>query len=1072
MDAGTYSLIGAAALLGGTTRMTISIAVIVLEATGNYQYGLPLMVTLMAARFAGNLFSAGLYDMQIALRQWPILEDKIHKAMASDLRASDVMTSDVIVLQEVEKVGRVLDVLTKTEYSGFPVVFSEAMLRSHPRLGNLAGYIQRKHLATLLAHGKRTFHEGLPDQLLPMSGPEESGASASSGAAAVAAVEANMARFTTAQGTVIHGLDASGAAAPSPASAAPSGSPPVTGRKGSSSSPPDAARPASQPAAGSDAFLALVVAPDSAADDADTAAVGVVQSPPASYPGAAAGAASRAGPQHLGFNGSHPHVAPETDAAAAVPLASGGAAASLAAAGRPPRHGYSRSQGAPSQASSAAPLPMLRGSSFAPSALPLPSRQPAPMLRHQSSSYDPAAAASSASLYYDGSASPAAGAAASGASSTAHGMEDADSNEMALRAAQTGRSTAASRYLKLSRNIVANKSSKGAAARKAGWFSTLPAAASRTGSLRLRRQGSTDADDASAARLPAEESFATAGTAAGFESLHSPLMTGASSASIRRLPSSGTTPVASSPAGSVRGGLRTGSSSSTAGAGAAAARPAMSSIRFLSNLFGGSTVGMAHSVNGPTTAGADDGSRPAASGLRASLLMSPEDGGQGGDSDGPNVFADSAPDFGDGSLTTGADAEAAAAAVAEPQHSAAVYNALYAGEYRYPDEPTLKWADFEALYPRYVAVSSLRISAADREKYIDLRPYMDPTPLCVHVFTPLSRTYKMFRDMALRHLLVVNNCHDVVGVISRQNLTEEELHARHQAVKYGWDEDDAAGDAGQSDPALRLSSLQHLPEALPQQSSSAQLLMERLQQARASAAAAASPATGAGFDAAVTTGTTLASPAAATLARHSRTASAQTQSGGAAATHARPARQPTEHFDLATTVATLSVGGAALDAAFALAAPAPAAAGAAASAATQAQPAPAADTAAASQPPLMALPAGASDTATSPAADSAQATPATPPPVPPFTPAAAPAPAAAASHAAGPSDVSTLARYVDFDDEARYDDDSDDSDGDDGRAGSAPPPLPSTGDDDRDDTRVSLLGGGGSYAAIGDGADE
>ncbi len=141
-DSGTYALIGAASILGGMARMTIAGCVIILEACGNTTYLLPLMVTFAASRYAGNAINEPMYDIQIHLKQMPFLEGSLHSlGMLNYHPISKIMATQVVTLNEIEKVRKVMDVLNNTKHNGFPVVSKD---------GRLRGLILRKTLCSLL----------------------------------------------------------------------------------------------------------------------------------------------------------------------------------------------------------------------------------------------------------------------------------------------------------------------------------------------------------------------------------------------------------------------------------------------------------------------------------------------------------------------------------------------------------------------------------------------------------------------------------------------------------------------------------------------------------------------------------------------------------------------------------------------------------------------------------------------------------------------------------------------------------------------------------------------------------
>ncbi|ESN89911.1 hypothetical protein HELRODRAFT_194758 [Helobdella robusta] len=154
---GKFALLGAASQLGGIVRMTLSLTVILIEATGSISFGLPLMIVLMVAKWTGDLFNMGIYDTHIHIQGVPFLGWEPPE-MTSDTLAREVMSHPVTTFCEVESVRTVVETLTNESHDAFPVVKRSIGSRSTDEIiicetfGLLTGLITRSQLIVLLNH--------------------------------------------------------------------------------------------------------------------------------------------------------------------------------------------------------------------------------------------------------------------------------------------------------------------------------------------------------------------------------------------------------------------------------------------------------------------------------------------------------------------------------------------------------------------------------------------------------------------------------------------------------------------------------------------------------------------------------------------------------------------------------------------------------------------------------------------------------------------------------------------------------------------------------------------------------
>jgi len=134
-DPGTYAIVGAASFLGGSGRITVMLATVLLELTDDASMIAPVGICCILSMLVGNMFNHGLYHGLIPLFNVPYLNiDPPPEAQLAQVK--DVMSINPIIVPKLMHMSHVEDLLDKcneadmdkqrgTRHHGFPHYYLE-----------------------------------------------------------------------------------------------------------------------------------------------------------------------------------------------------------------------------------------------------------------------------------------------------------------------------------------------------------------------------------------------------------------------------------------------------------------------------------------------------------------------------------------------------------------------------------------------------------------------------------------------------------------------------------------------------------------------------------------------------------------------------------------------------------------------------------------------------------------------------------------------------------------------------------------------------------------------------------
>lgn len=152
---GTYAFLGAGAALSGITHLTVTVVIIMFELTGALRYIIPTMIVVAVTKSINDRWGeGGIADQMIKFNGLPLIDSKdefvfnttVESAMSSITVAFPSDETELLTL------GQVQNILSKTNYRGYPVIQSS----SQPKI---IGYVTRSDLQYIIAANLGTSSE-------------------------------------------------------------------------------------------------------------------------------------------------------------------------------------------------------------------------------------------------------------------------------------------------------------------------------------------------------------------------------------------------------------------------------------------------------------------------------------------------------------------------------------------------------------------------------------------------------------------------------------------------------------------------------------------------------------------------------------------------------------------------------------------------------------------------------------------------------------------------------------------------------------------------------------------------